>query len=114
MLFRGQDTRLSGGPFVIEFSRYVFETLREDDEFVLNRGQADGDRPPILLVVPVSEHPVPGILERLEHEYALRDELDSDWAARPLTLARRDGRTILVLEYPGGSPSIGSWGSRWN
>jgi hypothetical protein len=87
---------------VIEFSRYVFERLREDEEFVLNRGKAGGDQPPILLVALVSEHPVPGIQERLEHEYALREELDSDWAARPLTLARRDGRTMLVLEDPGG------------
>ena len=58
----------------------------------------------ILVVAPVSEHPVPGILERLEHEYALRDELDSDWAARPLTLARREGRPMLILEDPGGEP----------
>ena len=74
---------------MIELSRYVFETLREDEEFVLERGQGDRDLSAILVVAPVSEHPVPGILERLEHEYALRAELDSDWAARPLTLVRR-------------------------
>jgi len=89
---------------VIELSRYVFETLREDEEFVLDRGQTDGDLPAILLVAPVSEHPVPGILERLEHEYSLRDELDSDWAVRPLALARREGRIKLILEDPGGEP----------
>jgi PAS domain S-box-containing protein len=89
---------------VIELSRYVFETLREDEEFVLERGQGDRDLSAILVVAPVSEHPVPGILERLEHEYALRAELDSDWAAQPLTLARREGRSMLVLEDPGGEP----------
>jgi hypothetical protein len=78
---------------VIELSRYVFETLRQDEEFAFCRGRKDdGELPGILLVAPVSEHPVPGILERLEHEYSLRDELDSDWAARPLTLGRREGR----------------------
>jgi hypothetical protein len=60
---------------VIELSRYVFETLREDEEFVLERGQGDRDLSAILLVAPVSEHPVPGILKRLEHEYGLRAEL---------------------------------------
>jgi hypothetical protein len=89
---------------VIELSRYVFETLREDGEFVLERGQGDRDLSAILVVAPVSEHPVPEILERLEHEYALRDELDSDWAARPLTLVRREGRPIIILEDPGGEP----------
>jgi len=89
---------------VIDISRYVFETLREDEEFVLDRGQRDGDLSAILVVAPVSEHPVPEILERLEHEYALRDELDSAWAARPLTLAHREDRTVLILEDPGGEP----------
>jgi serine/threonine protein kinase len=65
---------------------------------------APGELPTILSVAPVSEHPVPGILKRLEHEYVLRAELDSDWAARPLTLARREGRPLLILEDPGGEP----------
>jgi hypothetical protein len=43
-------------------------------------------------------------LERLEHEYALRDELDSGWAARPLALFYHDDRMMLVLEDPGGEP----------
>src|ERR1700726_503908 len=90
---------------MIELSRYVFETLREDEEFAFCRGRRDdGELPTILLVAPVSEHPDPAILVRLEHEYALRDELDSDWAARPLTLVRRERRPMLILEDPGGEP----------
>jgi predicted ATPase/signal transduction histidine kinase len=89
---------------MIELSGYVFETLREDEEVALYRGQKDRDLSPILMAAPVSEHPIPGILKRLEHEYALRDELDSEWAARPLTLVRREGRTMLILEDPGGQP----------
>src|SRR5262249_1514980 len=58
----------------------------------------------ILSVAPVSDRPAPEILARLEHEYALRDEIDSDWAARPLTLVRREGRPMLVLEDSGGEP----------
>jgi hypothetical protein len=61
---------------MIELSRYVFETLREDREVALCRGRKDdGELPTILLVAPVSEHPIPAILERLEHEYSLREEL---------------------------------------
>src|ERR1700716_1588456 len=90
---------------MIELSRYVFETLREDEEFAFCRGRKDdGELLTILLVAPVSEHPVPAILERLEHEYSLRDELGSDWAARPLALTHTEGRTTLVLEDPGGEP----------
>src|ERR1700677_152056 len=90
---------------MIELAGYVFETLREDEEFALSRGRRDdGELPTILLVAPVSEHPVPAILERLQHEYALRTELDSEWAARPLRLARREGRSMLILEDPGGEP----------
>src|ERR1700739_4158107 len=90
---------------MIELSRYAFETLREDEEFALCRGRKDqGEPATILSIAPVSEHPVPATLDRLEHQYSLRDELDSDWAARPLTLVRREGRTMLLLQDPGGEP----------
>jgi hypothetical protein len=49
-----------GGSWLIDLSRYVFETLREDGEFVVSRGRSDdGKLGTILLVAPVSEHPVP-------------------------------------------------------
>ena len=91
---------------MIELSRYAFETLREDEGFAFCRGRKnDGELPTILLVAPLSsEHAAPAILERLEHEYSLRDELDSDWAALPLTLVRREGRPMLILEDAGGEP----------
>ena len=90
---------------MIEVSRYKFETLREDAEFAFCRGRKDGrELTSIFLVTPVSEHPVPAVLERLEHEYSLRDELASDWAVRPLALVRREGRSTLVLEDAGGEP----------
>src|SRR5260221_8623883 len=90
---------------MMDLSRYGFETLGEDEELVLCRGRRDqGEPATILSIDPVSEHPVPAILERLEHQYALRDELDSDWAARPLTLVRREGRPLLILQDPGGEP----------
>jgi PAS domain S-box-containing protein len=40
----------------------------------------------------------------MEREYALAADLDSAWAAKPLALTRYEGRTMLVLEDPGGEP----------
>ena len=55
-----------------------------------------------LLVAPTGESVSPSTLKCLEHEYSLRAELDPDWAARPVSLTRRDDRVALVLEDPGG------------
>ena len=58
----------------------------------------------VLAVLPAAEHPPPASLARLAHEYGLKDELDGAWAVRPLELVRERGRTMLVLEDPGGEP----------
>jgi serine/threonine protein kinase len=85
---------------VNELSSYVFAPLREGD-MTLRRGSGPG-LAPILLVT--SEDTSPGGIERLEHEYALKTELDADWAARPIALTQRNGRMTLVLEDSGGAP----------
>jgi serine/threonine protein kinase len=46
----------------------------------------------------------PQSLDRLAHEYQLKEELDGAWAVKPLELLREPSRTILVLEDPGGEP----------
>src|SRR4051812_24557992 len=83
-----------------ELSGYVFSPLREGD-IALYRGSGNG-LTPILLVA--AEETSPGCVERLEHEYALKAELDADWAARPVALTHYNGRMTLVLEDPGGAP----------
>jgi hypothetical protein len=50
------------------------------------------------------EHPTPATLNRLAYEYFLKDELDGAWTAKPLELICEGGRTMLVLEDPGGEP----------
>jgi hypothetical protein len=87
---------------VTDLSRYQFRVLREDSEFALFRGERAGDAP-ILMLAPVTERPAPASLARLEHECSLAAELDPAWSARPQTLARHQGR-ILVLADPGGDP----------
>ena len=85
-----------------ELSRYRFSILRQG-ELTLSRGFADGLKP-ILIVAPAAEQPSLESVRRLEHEYALRAELDARWAARPLALTERHNRMTLVLEDPGGQP----------
>jgi PAS domain S-box-containing protein len=87
---------------VTELSAYDFSTLR-DGAFTLSRGRGNG-LASILVVAPTGDSPPRELLQRLDHEYALRTELDADWAARPLELIRHDARTMLILEDCGGDP----------
>ena len=83
--------------------------LWEDSEHALCRGRRrEGSSfGSVLIVLPVAEQPPTAVLDRLAHEYDLKDELDAAWAVRPLDLVRRDGRTLLLLEDPGGEPLEG-------
>src|SRR6202451_229400 len=83
-----------------ELLSYVFLPLREGD-IGLYRGSGNGLAP--ILLVAAKETSL-GCVERLEHEYALKGELDANWAARPVALTHHNGRMTLVLEDPGGAP----------
>jgi PAS domain S-box-containing protein len=85
---------------VNELSGYAFAPLREGD-IALHRGYRNG-LSPILLAA--AEETSIDCVERLEHEYALKGELDANWAARPVALTRYNDRMTLVLEDPGGAP----------
>jgi hypothetical protein len=118
---------------VIDLSRYLFEALWKDEEFILYRGRSKDDASQaasassgaalildegnasqeprrsvshsrILVLSPLAEYPAPEILKWLEHAYSLREQLDPTWAARPIALARHWDRTVLVSEDPGGVP----------
>src|SRR6516225_4211383 len=83
------------------------QILWEDGERVFRRGWRSDDRGgrrAVLIVLPAGAHPSRSSLDRLTHEYALKDELDGAWAVRPLDLVRDAGRTMLVLEDAGGEP----------
>src|SRR5439155_21221166 len=96
-----------------ELSGSVLEPLWEDGEFVLSRGVRDGERSPLLVLASTSEQPNPGSLQLLEHSYALREELDPAWAARPLELVRQQGRPTLLLGDPGGELLARLVGQPW-
>jgi serine/threonine protein kinase len=111
--FTEDDNRLADGvrqldlffPFDGE-EEDSFQVLWEDGGHrVFCRGwrlHADGHRLAVLAVLPAVEHPPPDTLNRLAHEYGLKDELDGGWAVRPLALLRERDRAMLVLEDPGG------------
>jgi PAS domain S-box-containing protein len=77
------------------------ETLRQDGEFVLSRGVTARDSNPVLVLSAAAAHASPQNIERMRHEYALRDQLDAAWAAKPRALAGHNGRTVLLLDDPG-------------
>jgi serine/threonine protein kinase len=81
--------------------------LCEDGERLLCRGQRnqrDDHSNHVLAVLSAYEHPTPGFVAQLNHEYGLREELDGEGAVRPLELVRERGRTMLVLEDYDGEP----------
>jgi hypothetical protein len=94
---------MAGAP-LIDLSRYVFEALRKDEEYILYRAQSEDVAFQVLVLSPAVQRPRPESLKRLEQEYSLREALDPRWAARPNAMARHGARTVLVLEDPGGAP----------
>src|SRR5262245_63668872 len=79
----------------------------DDGERVFRRGWRpgdDGNQCAVMLVMPAADQPSRSSLDRLTHEYELKDELDGTWAVRPLDLVRDAGRTMLVLEDADGEP----------
>src|SRR6187200_952089 len=92
----------------MDLSGYTLTTLHQDGEFGLWRGRATASPTPyppsVLVSMPTSEHPAPDLVRMLEHELALRAELDSTWAVRPLVISHYRGRPALVLEDQPGEP----------
>jgi hypothetical protein len=97
----------------VELSGYLLETLREDEEFVLYRGEHSNQpgSPSVLLLAPASMQPALATLKKIEHEYSLRDELDSAWAVRSLAVSEQRGQPrskTLVAKL-----SFDSFQGRW-
>jgi len=81
------------------------QALWEDGERVFSRGwrmDRDGNRSAVLVVMPAAEHPSRSSLDRLVHEFALRDARDGAWAVQPLELGSDGARPMLVLQDTGG------------
>jgi serine/threonine protein kinase len=92
---------MAGVRAVMELSRYYFEVLRKDDAFVLYRGRNGEDASQVLVLSPAGERPSQENLQRLEHEYSLREALNTEWAIRPIAIAWQSDRPVLVSHDPG-------------
>src|SRR2546426_55264 len=99
---------------MLDVSNDSLEPVWDDGEFVMSRAMHTNGRAPMLLVTPVLAQPAPASLARLEHAYALRNELDSSWAARPVELIRHHGQLALVVEHPDGELLARLLGRRWD
>jgi hypothetical protein len=65
---------------------------------------AAGTQTSVLSVRPLGEPATAASLDRVPHEYGLKDQLDSAWAVCPLALLRHGDRPVLKLQDPGGEP----------
>lgn len=74
----------------------------DGDRLFCRLRRPDGTR--VLLMQPANEQPAPATVDRLAHEYGLRDELEGSWALQPQALERFNGKPRLVLSDPGGQP----------
>ena len=70
----------------------------------LSRDDNDVGRHAFIPVLSDAEHPILDSLNRLTHEFELREYLDAGWALRPLELVRDRGQMMLVVDYKGGEP----------
>jgi PAS domain S-box-containing protein len=83
------------------------EALWENGDLVYcraKRDDTDGIPREFFAVLCLAKHPPPGAINRLSHEYGLKDSLDPAWAARPVDLIGEGGGTILLLQYQDGVP----------
>lgn len=86
------------------------EVLWQDTERVFCRLLRDGKESERHAFIPMpsgAAHPTLESINRLTHEYGLKDHLDASWAVRPVELVHEHGRTMLVVEYAGGQPLDG-------
>ncbi|MEM5372562.1 AAA family ATPase [Paraburkholderia azotifigens] len=80
------------------------QILWQDGERTFCRVRTPDGGGSVLVARATAERPSPAALDRLAHEFALQDQLDSAWAVRPVKLVRENGGTVLVLEDSGGEP----------
>src|SRR4051794_35261513 len=83
------------------------QELWADGECALCRGQRAGElgaAARVLVLRLTAERPRPASVERLAHEFGLKDQLDGAWAVPPLQLIPDGHPMMLVLQDPGGEP----------
>ncbi|KAA0695564.1 GAF domain-containing protein [Neorhizobium sp. P12A] len=88
----------------MDMSRYRAERLYENASTILYRGVKDGSGSEPILIVDAFGRTARDGLHRLECELAMAHLLDVEWAAKPISMDRSEGKAILLLHDPGGTP----------
>ena len=79
------------------------EVVLRDAGLILYRVRESETAKSILVMIPATESSETASLEHyFGNAYALKDELDPQWAVCPLELVRWDGQPVLLLADPGG------------
>jgi hypothetical protein len=102
-----RTTNLPEGPQSGSLAEVVITLAELPGETIVRRESrlgSDGNQVAVLVVRPVAEPPPRSALDRLAHEYELRDELDGRSFVKPLELVRDGNRAMLVLEDTSGEP----------
>ena len=93
---------------MLDLSQYTLRQLRLDPEFVLLRGTRRGDdhsRPTSVLVqAPAASSPSQTTLRTLQEDVSIRSELDPAFVVRSIATVTSDGRPMVILEDPAGTP----------
>jgi PAS domain S-box-containing protein len=97
------------GQGVPDLDQYSLEQVKYDNEFALYRGRLRGAVPTepssVLVLAPVSNHPSPSTLQRMQLDHALRSELDPAFVVQSrYALLERSARPMLILEDQGTLP----------
>ena len=81
------------------------QILRDDGERVFCRVAspgADGEQYAFIPSASSVERSISSGVNRLAHEFGLKDHLNDSWALRPLDFLRERGRAVLLVGYRGG------------
>ena len=99
----------------MDLTQLVTESLRRNEEFVLYQGEhsVQSASPSVLLLTPALMEPALETIKKIEHEYSLRDELDSAWAVRPPPSPTNLGRSRSCSKILAVRLSIDSFQGRW-
>lgn len=96
-----------------ELSEYSLEIVWNDGSFVLSKAVRSSNGSSLLILSPTEERSTLVSVMQLEHAYALRSELDRDWAVLPFELAHYEGQRALLMEDPGGELLAPQLGRPW-
>ncbi len=89
---------------MVDRMQFPISIVSQDGEFILGGGQHASRSASLLPLAPSSRKPSVDTLTKLAHEHSLTNELESAWAARPLTVTRRLGQAPDKLEVSGDEP----------